>query len=73
MLFSRTESAVDLSRKIFLGNRPLKQVVVVRYLGFHPDQTLSWKVHSDQVAAKVSKGLGLIRRLRKISYPVLPF
>ena len=73
MLFSRTESADDLSGKIFLSNRPLKQVAVMRYLGFHLDQTLSWKVHSDQVAAKVSKGLGLIRRLKKISYAVLPF
>ena len=73
MLFSRTGSAVDLSGKRFLGNRPLKQVAVVRYLGFHLDQTLSWKSDSDQVTAKVSKGLGLIRRLRKISYPVLPF
>ena len=41
MLFSQTESAVDLSGKIFLGNSPLKQVAVVRYLGYHLDQTMS--------------------------------
>ena len=34
------------------------------FLAFQLDQNLSWKAHSDQVAAKVSRGLGLIRRLR---------
>ena len=58
ILFSRKGSPVDLNGKIFLCNRPLKQVAVVRYLGFQLDQNLNWKAHSDQVAAKVSRGLG---------------
>ena len=64
ILFSRKGSPVDLNGKIFLCNRPLKQVAVVRYLGFQLDQNLNWKAHGDQVAARVSRGLGLIRRLR---------
>ena len=47
MLFSRKGSLVDLNGKIFIYNRPLKQVAVVRYLGFQLDQNLCWKAHSD--------------------------
>ena len=43
---------------------PNLSVAVMRYLSFQLDQHLSWKAHSDQVAAKVSCGLGLVWRLR---------
>ena len=55
ILFSRKGSPVNLRGKIFLCKRPLKQIAVVRYLGFQLDQNLSWKAHSDQVVALVSR------------------
>ena len=64
ILFSRKGSPVDLSGKIFLFNRALKQLALMIYLGFQLDQNLNWKAYSDQVSAKVSRGFGLIRRLR---------
>ena len=42
----------------------MKQLAVMRYIGFQLDQNLSWEAHSDQMAAKVSRGFVVIRRLR---------
>ena len=41
-----------------------KQTFSVKYLSFYLDCNLSWNLHCDSVAAKVERGLGLIRTLR---------
>ena len=38
----------------------------VRYLGFQLDCNLSWKNHSDLVAAKVARGSGILRQLKHV-------
>ena len=38
----------------------------MRYLGFQLDCNLSWKNHSDLVADKVARGLGILRRLKNV-------
>ena len=38
----------------------------MRYLGFQLDCNLSWKNHSDIVATKVARGLGILRRLKHV-------
>ena len=38
----------------------------MRYLGFILDQDLSWRRHADVVACKVARGLGILRRFKKI-------
>ena len=63
-MFCRKGSPVDLSGKIFLCNMPLKKIAVMKYLGLQLDRNLSLKAHSYQVQAIISKGLGVIQRLR---------
>ena len=64
MTICRIGTPIILNNKIFLNGVFLKQAFRVNYLGFYLDCNLSWKLHCDAVAAKVTGGLGLLRRLR---------
>ena len=64
MTFCRIGTPIILNNKICLNGVFLKQAFSVKYLGFYLDCNLSWKLHCDAVAAKVARGLGLVRRLR---------
>ena len=43
---------------------PLEQKTFVKYLGILIDNNHSWKYHIDHISSKVSKGIGMIARLR---------
>ena len=45
---------------------PLEQKTFVKYLGILTDNNLSWKYHIDYISSKVSKGIGMIARLRHL-------
>ena len=45
---------------------PLEQQTFVKYLGILIDNNLSWKYHIDYISSKVSKGIGMIARLRHL-------
>ena len=45
---------------------PLEQKTFVKYLGILIDNNLSWKYHIDYISSKVSKGIGMIARLRHL-------
>lgn len=64
MVFSRIGKPIDLGGRILFSGNSLEQVDLVRYLGFYLDCNMSWKHHSDLVASKVARGLGIIRRLK---------
>ena len=64
MIFRRVGKPPSVDGEIFFNGKPLSQVHEVRYLGFQLDCNLSWKHHSDLVAAKVARGLGILRRLK---------
>ena len=42
----------------------LKQKHYVKYLGVLIDSHLSWRYHIDYISSKISKGVGIIARLR---------
>ena len=44
----------------------LEQKTFVKYLGILIDNNLSWKYHIDYISSKVSKGIGIIARLRHL-------
>ena len=64
MVFSRIGKPIDLGGRILFSGNSLEQVNLMRYLGFYLDCNMSWKRHSDLVASKVARGLGIIRRLK---------
>ena len=45
---------------------PLEQKTFVKYLGILIDDNLSWKYRIDYISSKVSKGIGMIARLRHL-------
>ena len=45
---------------------PLEQKTFVKYLGILIANNLSWKYHIDYISSKVSKGIGMIARLRHL-------
>ena len=42
----------------------LERVSVFRYLGVHLDENLTWSAHVDHTATKISKVIGIMRRLK---------
>ena len=47
-----------------LNNKKLKQENYTKYLGIIIDEQLNWKQHIKQVNIKISKGIGIIYKLR---------
>ena len=52
------------NNNIFCGRLPIKQVFEIRYLGFYLDNNISWKKHCSVIGAKISRGLGILRRVK---------
>ena len=44
---------------------PLEGKNYVKYLGVLIDSNLSWRYHIDHISSKISKGVGIIARLRR--------
>ena len=50
----------------------LESKVYIKYLGVLIDQNLSWKYHIDSIVTKISKNVGLIKKLRhSVPRPIL--
>ena len=59
-------SQKKLARKIelMLNKEPLKEVDEAKYLGVLIDKNLNWKPHIQNVNTKISKGIGILSRVR---------
>ena len=44
----------------------IKRVATTKYLGFLIDENLSWKNHSNAIAEKLSRGLGVMQRIKNL-------
>ena len=42
----------------------LKQVKTTKFLGVTIDKNLTWKSHTDEIATKISKNIGIMNRLK---------
>jgi hypothetical protein len=51
---------------ISIDDHLLEQVTHTKFLGVYVDAKLSWKNHIDYIALKISKGLGILGRVRNI-------
>ena len=56
---SKTESIT-----LHVGDEPLEQVSEYKYLGMWFDENLNWNHHIDKMCAKLSKRLGMLRRIK---------
>ena len=65
MIFFRLSSSVGNDQIMVRGN-VIKRVETTRYLGFLIDENLSWKNHSNAIAENLSRGLGVMRRIKNL-------
>ena len=55
---------IQIEPKIKLGNTEVNKVIETKTLGIVVDDQLLWKNHVDATIAKVSKGIGMLRRMK---------
>ena len=65
MIFSRLLSSVGNDQIMVQGN-VIKRVATTKYLGFLIDENLLWKNHSNAIAEKLSRGLGVMQRIKNL-------
>ena len=50
------------SPKLIISGDLIKQVSSVKSLGVHIDENLSWNMHIEKIAKKITSGIGAIKR-----------
>ena len=63
ILFSRIRS-VQTDLNLIVKNNIINRVKTCRYLGFIIDENISWNEHAKLIGNKLSRSLGVIRRLK---------
>src|SRR6218665_1143286 len=64
ILFRSKRKAVPQETcKLVIDNTEIPQVNSVKFLGIYVDQHLTWKIHLENVASKISKNIGIISRI----------
>ena len=56
----------DRNIKVNINSRELKQETYTKYLGVIIDNKLNWKLHIQQINVKLSKGIGVLYKLRHL-------
>ena len=64
VIFRSYQKIPDHNVTLLMNNKALEQKDHVKYLGVLLDQHLSWKYQINNVAVKVSRGLGIIAKLK---------
>ena len=65
MLFHRSRRKLDKG-DILLDNTIIKQVSITQFLGIIIDDKLKWIFHISYIKNKISKGMGIILKARKV-------
>ena len=65
MFFTTKKGVID-HLDIFIDRRPIDKVKYTKFLGVYIDEKLNWKKHISYISGKVSRGLGVILKARKL-------
>src|SRR6218665_1543207 len=60
---AHNKSRDDLANHISIDGNIIKQVFSTKFLGIHIDQYLTWEDHIKVISNKISKNLGIIRKI----------
>ena len=73
MIVAGQNSIRNLEYPFHIGDqKPLKGEMTYKYFGVEIDQSLTWKDQIDKIAKKVSRGIGVLRRVRHlVPYEIL--
>ena len=64
VIFRSNRKAANYNVVLILNRKALAQKVHVKYLGILMDQHLSWKYQISHISKKVSRGVGILSKLR---------
>ena len=65
MLFTKNRKDIPCI-SINIDGQPIDEVEATRLLGVHTDNRLTWKRHISYISGKVSRGIGVIVRARRV-------
>ena len=65
MLFSSKRNRKDIL-PIKIDNNEIEEVEHTKFLGVFVDNKLNWKKHISYISGKISRGLGVILKAKKI-------
>ena len=65
MLFTKKRKDIPCI-SINIDGQPIDEVESTRFLGVHIDNRLTWKKHISYISGKVSRGIGVIVRARRV-------
>ena len=66
ILFGTKHLSAAVFHNVSIDGQLLERVEYTKFLGVYIDEKLTWKKHIEHVAAKISKGLGAMGRIRNI-------
>lgn len=66
MIFSMKGKRAKPNRNLYINNRQLKRVEYTKFLGVIIDDKLSWNEHVKYIKNKMSKGIGILCKARKL-------
>ena len=64
MILNNRDSPTDLMLQI--GNSYIERTYVHKFLGVHIDENLNFASHASKVSSKISRAIGLVRKLKPI-------
>ena len=64
MIFRSRQKTVPLRRQIIIEDNVLQQVDNTKFLGVYIDQHLTWKTRINFIAAKISKSVGILYKVK---------
>ena len=64
VIFHPPQKKVNYSISLLINNNILRQENSIRYLGIIMDSNLNWKEHVHELCKKISRGIGILSKLR---------
>ena len=64
VIFHPPQKKLPFHIQILINNKIVKQEKSIKYLGIFIDSHLSWKTHISHISKKVSRGIGVLSKLR---------
>ena len=64
VIFHPPQKKLPFHIQILINNKIVKQEKIIKYLGIFIDSHLSWKTHILHISKKVSRGIGVLSKLR---------
>jgi hypothetical protein len=66
MIFKPRNKSTTTNNNIVINGKNLNQVQSIRFLGVHLDSHLTWTNHINYIKSKISKGLGIINKVKQL-------